>query len=632
MSDTVTCSECKKPFPVGTLSCDQCDAPLPIGDLSEFTLLETDATPETIDLADYFAGYVDELERTVQASNGQVPADHEALLGQLLGAVRDYLPAEEYSYLVLAIEAYLLGLDEPGREVIRRSVRSVVAGVDPRRNQGACQRPLAVAVRVRPHTDETLSKLDLILRRKIKRPIQRVHVELPVDRGLGSVVKVVKTGKTARKKPKLVQATSQTLEYNVELHANGEVVIPVTVQAECKKGRDGRACRCCFRGEIPWEIRSAVSGKQVSHSNVVVNHGQMVNRYKPEDNETLAEDAPKPRTHFELDLSLDIETLRANLEASSKLRPFDGRLAKDRPVRGGHFLVRSGEHRRVVFLDMDRDLTLGRSHRNHLVTRYGSLNAGEQAWGFVSKHHAVLSWTTPEDAPRLRDGVDGSSTNHTEVTRGWQSTVLEGEVKRLRHQDLIKIPAEQGQVEHPYKLVYREVIAHLPDGPNADEANEERPRRKRRLCGLLAPLPDVHSSIQREPPYLHVWLPEDGSEVLVGSHPDVAIPIPGTGVDQAFRVLRNEAGQPFVAPCSDVEVQLERKGRAHSLRPHVWSHLVDKDRLRVGDAEIEFRGHTHRGDRVPDMSACYKNNNGPGPFQTPADFRLLLLPLLVAAE
>lgn len=619
--EPMDCPACGHPNPAGGKQCHGCRQPLPITPLAGFTLTEAGAKEATVAQFEHVGAMVREFAGRVRAPTDQLLGRDEARLHRVLSRLAAELGEKEFRLFTWSLGSRLGRLQSPGRDVVRRAVHSVVRAVATPRDSGCPGQPVFLQAEFEPNVRQNLALLTLIVERLPGAPISRAEVEIQAPQGIERVIKVVPPEETSTS---LVEVTKRRFPFQVELHGSGTARLPVRVRLSCREEGADRTCACCYRTQFLWQVgvderhRTVVNKLQVIEpdtSIVRVDFGGAADERTTLDeedddaNQTLSRQA-----RFDLPLSLDVPALKRQsdeLYGSSPAMVPTG----DTRIRAAHFLVRAGDRRRILFVLLDEALTLGRSQRNHVVTRYGGLG-DERHWSFVSRRQAELRWRGVAEGSMLTDGFGAPSTNPTRVRRKNHKHDLQGKSMRVVHGDQFQIPPRGGDVQHPYLLDLR--AAHTWD---------LRKRELRVLSQIIAPAAGVHRPLEHAQPFLYCWLPAADHEALVGFHPDLAARLPGPGPDQAFRLLRDERGHLFVSPCSGVSLTLTRGSLTRTLQPHAWYYLADEDELRCGEATLTFNVHPHVGDDPPDLGGCYLGERGP--FDPPDDFRAMLLALMV---
>ncbi|MDP7114723.1 MAG: hypothetical protein QGH45_22305 [Myxococcota bacterium] len=620
------CSGCGFMNDAEAQRCGQCNEPLPIGDLSNFSLTGAEAADETIAFFDHVNLMITDIVRKANATNWQVRGKDEARLARVLGRIQSELPADQFQLLTYGVEARLLKLKSSGRDVVRRVVRSVLAGVAGPAEAAPCSTPLRVSVDVAANPSEELVVLTLKANRHPDARLSDVEVLAFAEEGVEDVIKIVPPQKT---KMSMEEVEERNFSYQVALKGAGEAKVRVQVRLGCTGDTKDRICACAYHSEFRWHVGVDGRNKTVVYQLQVIEPNTSIVRVAfgkgDEAERTTLDDEGEGdgigRQQFALPLFLDIDHFETQASAlydgaPGLVSPGDGR------VRAGHFLVEAGDQRRVLFVLLDDTLSLGRSDRNHIVTRVGRLNRDEKHWGFVSKRHGRLRWMGPSEGAFLADGLESGegSTNKTEIRRGGRRRFpLDGGSKHLETMDRIEVPRLAGNVERPYALYFHDHRTW----------DRKQPTGKT-ICLTLDPDRAMHEIIQPERPYLYAWLPEADHELLVGSTSYTAVELPGVGAEQAFRLLRDEAGHLYVSPCSGVKMVHERAGVERALRPHAWYQLAGEDVLRCGEAELTYAIHQDMDESDPNLGLCYPGERGP--FGPPEEFRDLLLPLMVPAE
>jgi hypothetical protein len=626
MSDKVKCSGCGFANDTDALRCGQCNV-LTIKDISNFSLTGAEANDDTIAFFDHLNRMITGIVRKANATSWQVRGKDEARLARVLGRIQSELPADQFQLLIYGVEARLLNLKSSGRDVVRRVVRSVLAGVAGPAEAAPCATPLRVSVEVAANPVEPLVVLSLKAKRHRDARLSDVQVLAQVDEGLGEVIKVLPISKTEQS---MEEVEERNFSYQVRLQGAGEAVVSVKVRLRCAGDTRDRTCACAYHSAFRWHVGVDGRNKTVVYqlqviepdtSIVRVAFGQGDETERSTLDDEGEEDGSIGRLRFDLPLFLDVDRIKSQAntlygEAPGLVSVGDGR------ARAGHFLVSAGDQRRVLFVLLDDTLSLGRSARNHIVTRVGRLNRDERHWEFVSSRHGRLRWMGPSEGAFLADGLEPGegSTNKTEIRRGGRRRFpLDGGSKHLETMDRIEVPRLAGNVEKPYALYFHDHRTWDSKQPTG-----------KTICLTLDPDPAMHEIIQPARPYLYAWLPEADHELLVGSTSNTAVELPGVGAEQAFRLLRDEAGHLYVSPCSGVEMVHERAGVVRTLRAHAWYQLAGEDVLRCGEAELTYAIHQDMDEPDPNLGLCYPGDRGP--FGPPEEFRDLLLPLMVPAE
>jgi len=631
-TDPMDCPVCAEHNVAGRTHCVACRQPLDLGDLTGFSLLKAGGNAGTNKYLERVSGMVRDLGRTVRAPSEQVPGRDEARLHRVLSRLAAELDEGEFGLLLRGVASRLCVLPPGGRGVVSRAVQGVIRGVCGQVRGECSARPVRLHVEFEPGVGDVLSLLTLHVERPPEHPISMVDIEIPTSRKLARVIKVVPPEEGTSLS--LAERLDASLDFQVELHASGEARMPVRVRLSCLEGDEDSHCTCGYQGTFLWKVgvdeRNQTVVKQMQ---VIEPDTSIVKVYFGDDDErpTLDgdEDEPPPsRVRFELPLSIDVPELVARSDAhygsTPALAPAGGT-----PIRAGHFLVRAGQRRRILFVLLDPVLTLGRSQTNHVVTRYGGLG-DEGDWVFVSRRHADLAWRGDAEGAVLTDGYNDESTNPTQVKRQHIEYDLRLQSMRVVHGDELHIPPLGGDVKHPYVLELRTAHRWAPREEKTERRVERRAARKwdQRVIGhALAPAPDVHVPLGHERPFIYAWLPGPSHEALVGFHTDLGARLPGPGPDELFRLLRDDRGFLFVSPCSGVTLTLTRGQITHTLRTHAHYYLANADVLRCGETSLTFKVHPHVGDEPPDLGRRYKGKRGP--FDPPDDFRAMLLTLMV---
>lgn len=622
ISEPMDCEVCGYFNPAGSRKCGGCRQPLPIGDLAGFSLVGVGAKTGTVKAFERVGAMLRGFGNQLKAPTDQLPGREEARLHRVLSRLAAELEDREFRLLTWAIASRLQGLKSPGRDVIRRAVRSVVRDVSAPRPHNCPGQPVFVRAEFEPNVRQNLALLTLTVERRPGTSISSAEVEILANPAIERVIKVVPPADT---RLSLVEVVRDSLTFQVELHGSGTASLPVRIRLSCTEESADCHCACCYRTEFRWQLGVDDRNRTVINKLQVIEPDTSLVRVDfggaPEERTTLDDDDDDDasrtlsrQARFDLPLSLDLQALEEQSDelygASPAMVPWGGA-----GIRACHFLVRAGDRRRVLFVLLDDALTLGRSQNNHVVTRYGGLG-DEKEWGFVCRRHAGLSWHGDNEGTVLTDGFDGSSTNPTRVRRGRRTFDLFLQSMPVVHGDRFHIPPKGGDVKHPYVLDLRAAHTWNP-----------KKRQLRVLGQVLAPTSGMHRPLEHERPYLYCWLPSAGHEALVGFHPDLAAKLPGPGPDQVFRLLKDERGHLFVSPCSGISLTLTRGSLTRNLVSHAWYYLADEDELRCGDTTLTFNVHPHVGDDPPDLGGCYPGTRGP--FDPPDDFRAMLLTLMV---
>ncbi len=673
MGYIVKCPNCDALNDVGVEECVGCHKPLRGVESVPFLLEECDGVrTRTIIYAGDLGEILGELIERLHGASAVLRGVDEARLARVLDRMRADLGPEQFALLRRYAEGVLEDRIDERQEGLRIAVTDMLHWVDGGGPGGRCVEPVKVSVEMEHDTPDNLTDLQVTVTRQ-RSSVRKARISIECDPLFRRVIQI---GSPEKEEQALVAVRSRSFVFPVELHGRGRPRLPVKVHLSCERGRGRTPCSCCYKALIRWRI-GADQRQEVTINKVeVLRPDSSLIRVDFDrdafqaERDTLDGETPRKKTperiRFDLPLYLDCPAVQERVGGGFGTEPDcrDGGAM----VRGGHFLVQrtnrgedgdgepaggdaaSRADRRVFFVLLDEKLRLGRSHQNHIVTRYGRLNADESHWGFVSKKHAQLEWDRKEDAVRLKDGREGRSETgepvwkysvngtrprregvHLHKLGGSQDNVDLGEEDAilLDDEDQIRIPPRGGSVESPYELDFREFRSGRSGSGGRQHA----------LAYVLAPSPYVHEALQPAPPYLYAWLPDERHEILVGSGPGVSVQIPSLDAVHAFRIHRDAAGYLYVSPCTGVEVKLRGRSRqrkhirSRTLAPHVWACLGDYDELTCGTTKLTFRRHsaTERT-LVPDLGACYRSRRGPGPFQPPEDFRDLLLPLMVPAE
>ncbi len=555
---------------------------------------------------------VDDLDGAASGRGGVLIAREEVLLERLLTAVAGRLDGDQWDLIDQQLRKDWLAPAAFERQtVVRHTLRAVLDSLKTGATRPDCRAPVRAIVTLDPNASPGHVQVVVQLESRLPHPLRAGTLRVEPDAELGTI-RFARTEQQVR----LMPYGQQIFRFQGNISAPGPVSLPLKLRLSCARAGNRPLCQCCFGTELHWTITRDSGNQYVIHQNTVEFSGTIDTalirpqfQSAPVEPDSPAED--RPPIQFEVDLSLDIDRLRERVDRSARELP-----SGQEPALASHLRVTHGDVATVVVVLLGQEVTLGRSHTNHIVTRYGKLNQDEDHWGLVSRQHARLRWDPRTRRPLIEQL---GSVNSTTVLHRSMPTVLdEGKSTQLIDGNVIDIPSAIGAVTRPYELKLR-IFQHQESGG-----------ARRPVCLTLTPLPTVHDAIQRTPPYKYVWLPEADSEALVGGARGLPVHIPGLGRKHAFRLLRDEEGQVRVMPCAGETLTLDRDDEPLAVAPLSHRALESGDVIHVEGAELTYLVHQGSADPQPQLGRCYR---GPrGAFQVPDGFRLQMLPLLVVAE
>lgn len=611
MGQETRCTRCKSANQDATGLCENCGEPV---DIARFELRAPPANGITRRSMLELEELIDEMARRSRGPLGQIAAVDEARLYRTARGAAAGLPAEQSELLVWALQARReAARADVGLEKVFAVLDALCGQMDSDVYEAECMAPVEADVIFDPTTHPGL--VELVLRIQSTLPRRLVEMEIaiqPPDKL--EAVRFDQRSATIR----LREREPVDVVFQGEIRQPGPMRLPIRVIPRCRKDSAHTRCVCSLEGTVHWSVQRDPGGTMVVNTQTIrvtqpIDGSVFHPTFMPETRVEGAEEVDSGRARFDLPLGVEARGIRRQFDRDY---PW---CEKSHPNRGatksGHFRVRRGEERSLLFVHQDSSLRLGRSASNHIVTRYGMPDRDEDHWSVVSARHASLTWGQGSDCTTLEDlkSVWGTGL----VRGGGGVRKLSEERAIMEPGDRILVPTEGGEVKHSCEVEYDERQVLAADGDESKVA-----------CVVLtregeSPWAEV------VPPYRHLWLPLPGHEATLGNAPWAAIPIPGLDLPVSLRLLRDEGGQVFVSPATHAAVTLNRE-QARPLTPHVWYQLGPRDRLTCGEVDLTFAMHQTEADGEPNLAACYRTTRAF--YSGPPEFKSLIWPLYVDAE